>query len=115
MALGNPEKGIAPVSIEIDHTGFAYLPGALLAAKEGHIPGGLKNNREFIGECVEFDAGVAQEYRDLLFDPQTSGGLLVAISADAADEALCAIERHGVPGRRVGSVVSKRSPLLHVR
>jgi selenium donor protein len=115
MALGNPEKGIAPVSMEIDHSRFAYLPGALQAAKNGHIPGGLINNREFVGECVDFAAGVAPEFRDLLFDPQTSGGLLVAIHAEAADEALRAMKRHGVRGLRVGHVVSKRKPLLYVK
>ena len=115
MALGNPEKGIAPVSLEIDHAAFAYLPGALEAAKEGHLPGGLKNNREFVGECAEFAASVAQEYRDLLFDPQTSGGLLVAIHADATDEALRALQRHGVTAARVGNVVGKKTPLLYVK
>ena len=115
MALGNPAQGIEPVSLEIDHGAFAYLPGAVEAAREGHLPGGLKNNREFVGECVEFAAAVQQEYRDLLFDPQTSGGLLVAIRPDAAQEALRSMERHGVTGRRVGSAVSKRSPLLCVR
>ncbi len=114
MALGNPAKGIQPVSIELDHKAFAYLPGALQAAKEGHLPGGLKNNREFVAPCAEFVTGVAQEYRDLLFDPQTSGGLLIAIAADAADEALHAMERHGVAARRVGTVIPKRSSLLHV-
>jgi selenide,water dikinase len=101
--------------MEIDHAAFAYLPGALQAAKDGHIPGGLINNREFIGECAEFAAGVAQEFRDLLFDPQTSGGLLVAISADAAAEALRAMERYGLAGLHVGNAVSKRAPLLYVK
>jgi selenide,water dikinase len=115
MALGNPEKGIAPVSMEIDHSAFAYLPGALQAARDGHLPGGLRNNREFVGECVEFAAGVGQEFRDLLFDPQTSGGLLVAIHPEAADEVLEAMERYGVAGRRVGRAVSKRVPMLSVK
>ena len=115
MALGNPEKGIAPVSLEMDHAAFAYLPGALEAAKEGHLPGGLKNNREFVGECADFAANVSQEYRDLLFDPQTSGGLLVAISADAADEAVRALQRRGVTAARVGNIVGKKSPLLYAK
>ena len=115
MALGNPEKGIAPVSLEMDHAAFAYLPGALEAAKEGHLPGGLKNNREFVGECADFAANVSQEYRDLLFDPQTSGGLLVAISADAADEAVPALQRRGVTAARVGNIVGKKSPLLYAK
>lgn len=115
MALGDPAQGIQRASLEIDHSAFGYLPGAMQAAKAGHIPGGLKNNREFVGECAEFAPDVPQEFRDLLFDPQTSGGLLVAISAAAAEEAQHAMERHGVTGRRVGTVVSKRSPLLYVK
>lgn len=115
MALGNPARGIEPVSLEIDHAAFAYLPGALQAAREGHLPGGLKNNREFVGDCVEFAESVPNEYRDVLFDPQTSGGLLVAIHPDAAHEALQTMARHGVAGRGVGSVVGKRSPLLYVK
>jgi len=54
------------------------------------------------------------EYRDLLFDPQTSGGLLVAIAPDFADAALAALQRHGVSARQVGRVVAKRLPLLFV-
>jgi selenide, water dikinase len=114
MALGNPAKGIETVSLEFDHAQFTYLPGALQAATDGHLPGGLKNNREFIAECAEFSANVSREYRDLLFDPQTSGGLLISIAAGAAADALTALQRHGVSGGEVGRVVQKKSPLIHV-
>src|SRR5215470_12460507 len=83
MALGNPAAGIDPVSFEIEHTAFTYLPGAVEAAREGHLSGGLKNNRAFIGDCVEFASNVSSEHQCLLFDPQTSGGLLIAIDAGA--------------------------------
>jgi selenide,water dikinase len=115
MALGNPEKGIQRVSFEIDHTAFAYLPGALEAAKDGHLPGGLKNNRDFIGDCVEFSSNVPQEYRDLLFDPQTAGGLLISIASDAASETVAALQRHGITASQVGTVLKKKSPLLYVK
>jgi selenide, water dikinase len=115
MALGDPANAISPVSFEIDHAAFEYFPGAYDAAREGHLSGGLKNNRAFIGECAEFDGGVSQEYQDLLFDPQTSGGLLVAVAPQAADAATAALARHGVSARCVGRVVAKRSPLLFVR
>jgi selenide,water dikinase len=115
MALGDPAHGMDSVSFEIDHAAFDYFPGALEAAREGHLSGGLKNNRAFIGDCAAFDAGVPPEYQDLLFDPQTSGGLLVAIAPEAADSALVALERHGVSGHRIGRVVAKRSPLILVR
>jgi selenide,water dikinase len=114
MALGHPAQGIDSVSLEIDHAAFDYFPGAVEAAREGHLSGGLRNNRAFLGDCAAFDAGVSPEHQDLLFDPQTSGGLLVAIAPEAADAALAALERHGVSGHRVGRVVAKRSPLIFV-
>jgi len=114
MALGDPAHGLDPVSFEFDHASFDYFSGAVEAALEGHLSGGLKNNRAFIGECAVFDPGVPSEYQDLLFDPQTSGGFLVAIAPDYADAALAALARHGVSARRVGRVVSKSAPLIKI-
>jgi selenide,water dikinase len=114
MALGDPSHGLAPVSFEIDHRAFAYLPGAIEAARQGHVSGGLKNNRAFIGDCVAFDANVPPEYQDLLFDPQTSGGLLVAIAPDAADEAISKLDARGVTTRRIGRAVNKTNRLIQV-
>ncbi len=115
MALGDPARGIAPVSFEIEHSAFEYFPGAVEAAREGHLSGGLKNNRAFVGDCASFAGSVPAAYQDLLFDPQTSGGLLVAIAAEAAEGALKVLQQHGVSARSVGRVVAKRSPLLSVR
>jgi selenide, water dikinase len=114
MSLGDPAHGLEPVSFEIDHASFSYFPGAVAAAREGHLSGGLKNNRAFVGECATFESTVPSEYQDLLFDPQTSGGFLVAIAADYADSALAAFTRHGVTAHRVGRVLSKTSPLIRV-
>lgn len=115
MALGDSVREIAATSFEIDHAAVLLLPGALDAATAGFLPGGLKNNRDFIGDCVDFADGVVQEYRDLLFDPQTSGGLLIAIAPESEDAALSALERRGVSARSIGRVVAKRSPLIFVR
>jgi len=114
MALGDPVNGIEPVSFEIQHDAFTLLPGALEAVREGMIPGGLKNNRDFIGDCVEFAGGVPEENRAILFDPQTSGGLLVSIAQESEKTALQCFERHGVRAARVGRVLKKTSPLLRV-
>jgi len=115
MALGDSARGIEAVSFEIDHSTVRYLPGALEAAREGFLPGGLKNNRDFIGDCVRFAEGIPQEYRDLLFDPQTSGGLLMAILPESAEAAISAFDRHGVSARGIGKVMAKTNPLLFVR
>ena len=115
MALGSPERGIEAVSLEIDHAAISFLPGALEAARGGFLPGGLKNNRDFIGDCVGFAENVSQGYRDLLFDPQTSGGLLIAIPPESAEAAVAVLNRHGVSARRIGKVIPKTNPLLFVR
>jgi len=114
MALGDPANGLEPVSLEINHASFSYFPGAVEAAREGHLSAGLKNNRAFIGECAAFEPGVSSEYQDLLFDPQTSGGFLVAVAPDHADSALAAFARHGVTAHRVGRVIPKTAPLIRV-
>jgi selenide,water dikinase len=102
------------VSLRIDHAGIAYLPGAIEAARGGFFSGGLANNRAFLDGCVGFLPGVAEEFRALLLDPQTSGGLLAAVAPEAADRAMAAFERRGIAARNIGEVVPKRSPLIEV-
>jgi selenide,water dikinase len=114
MALGNPAAQISPVSFEIDHASIEILPGALECAREGNISMGLNNNRDFIGDCVAFAENVPEEYRLLMFDPQTSGGLLAAIAPNAAQAALDALAKHGVAARQIGRVLEKRAPLISV-
>jgi selenide,water dikinase len=114
MALGHPASGISPVSLEINHARIEYLPGAVECAAAGNTSGGLQNNREFIGDCVEFAASVPEEFRLLLFDPQTSGGLLVAITHEGAQAAMDAMARRGVSARKIGRVIEKRSPLISI-
>lgn len=73
------------VTLEITVNAVEFLPGALEYARQGAVPGGLKNNREFAGCAVEKTREIPAEVEDLLYDPQTSGGLLAAMPAgDAA-------------------------------
>jgi selenide,water dikinase len=114
MALGDPEKGIPEVTIEIEHKAVPVLPGAFDAARQGMIAGGLNNNLDFLRDCVTFASSVPEENRALLFDPQTSGGLLVAISPDAADAAVVTLRRHQVTAAKIGRVLPKGASLLSV-
>jgi selenide, water dikinase len=61
------------VTLEIDASSVQFLDGAVEYANAGAIPGGLNNNREFVSDCV------AGSPADLLYDPQTSGGLLISM------------------------------------
>ena len=102
------------VSFEIEHGKIALLAGALEAARGGFLAGGLKNNREFVGACAGFADSVPEDFRNLLFDPQTSGGLLASLAPEAMPAALAALERRGVDARAIGRVIEKTSPLLQV-
>jgi selenide,water dikinase len=91
------------VTIEIETARVRFLPGALEYARQGAMPGGLKNNREFAGCSVEVAVEVDPLVEDLLYDPQTSGGLLVTMpEADAVKFAAA------WPGAyRIGRVVER--------
>jgi len=109
MAVGSD------VSLRIDHSRIAYLPGAIEAARGKFFSGGMANNREFLEGCVEAAPGVPGEYEALLYDPQTSGGLLAAIDADAIEAAIASFERHKVPARVIGEVIPRHAPLIEVK
>jgi selenide,water dikinase len=102
------------VSLRLHHSQIAYIPGAVEAAHKKFFAGGLMNNREFFEGCVEFASSVAEEFRALLYDPQTSGGLFVAIDPEAAVAAEDRLARRGILVQEIGEVLAKRSPLIEV-
>jgi selenide,water dikinase len=94
------------VTVEIKAANVRFLDGAVEYARAGAIPGGLNNNRDFIGPCVEGSS----EFDDLLHDPQTSGGLLIALpEADAA-----ILERKFAAAYRIGYVRERQTKPVRV-
>jgi selenide, water dikinase len=77
---------------------------AISLAAEGCYPGGLNSNREYLNDSVWSD-GVATEDLLTLFDPQTSGGLLVAVPKKRSAEFVRALKRHSTQATVVGEVV----------
>jgi selenide, water dikinase len=92
------------VTLEIEAARVQFLPGAIDYAKQGAVPGGLKNNLEFAGCAVENAADLAEGIEALLHDPQTSGGLLISMpEADAAR-----FERACEGAYRIGRVLARQ-------
>jgi selenide, water dikinase len=85
------------VVAEIDAAAVPLLPKAVELTERGAIPGGTKRNREALASHVQFAAGVPEVVRTLLFDAQTSGGLLIAVDADRAGALIAALEREATP------------------
>jgi selenide, water dikinase len=95
------------VTLEIETARVPLIEGALNAIRIGAIPGGLISNREF-AECVVADAGgaaISDELRNLMYDPQTSGGLLISVSSEEAGQLLSSLRDARVNAVQIGSVI----------
>lgn len=74
------------VTLQISASAISYLPGAIEYSQAGAYSGGLNNNRDFVESCVSIDDSIPPEIEALLYDPQTSGGLLIALPENHAEK-----------------------------
>jgi selenide,water dikinase len=91
------------VAVRIDAAAVPLLPGVLELAS-GNRAGGLETNEEYFGQRVGVAPGVEASLLALLYDPQTSGGLLVSVDPQRAGQAEAALRSAGVTPARVGRV-----------
>lgn len=89
-------------------------PEALELAEMGIIPAGAHTNRTYLGDRISFQPGVSQARQDILFDPQTSGGLLIAAGPADLTPLEERLQSAGVPYRLVGRIVAGRSGQIQV-
>lgn len=84
--LGHLNEMVAPgYSIAVDSAKVRYIPEALRLAEDFLVTAGGQKNSNFLGNKVRYD-GVSEPMREILTDPQTSGGLLFSVSEKDADE-----------------------------
>jgi selenide,water dikinase len=102
------------VTIEIDARAVPLLEGALDLASAGMLTSGDKTNREYIGADVEIAPSTDKNLVRLLFDPQTAGGMLIAIAQDKADAMLRTLREHYPQAQVIGRVSPRGSHSLVV-
>jgi selenide,water dikinase len=86
----------SPFAISLTGKSIPVIPGTLEYAGMGLVPAGAYKNREFRECMVDFSPSVDRLVQDVLFDPQTSGGLLICVDNDRADELLRELKEKGI-------------------
>ena len=108
MAIGSN------VTIEIDGNALPIIPGVLAIAAQNRS-GGMQTNKDHFMPGIGFSAGVPDDRRDLVFDPQTSGGLLISVAAESAEAVMANMQNAGIQAVFVGSVTKISTNRLVVR
>jgi selenide,water dikinase len=98
------------VTLRIEESDLPLLPGAIECCREGMIPGGGRRNREFYESRARISDEVASEMSEIFFDPQTSGGLLIALPEAQALPLLSELQAGGISDAAIiGRVVDQAS------
>jgi selenide,water dikinase len=95
------------VTIELDSQAVPVLEGALELAAQGMLTSGDKTNREYVGTDVEVSDSISKETRNLLFDPQTAGGMLISVQSERASELLTRLQENYAHARVIGRVLER--------
>lgn len=89
------------VRIRVHSADVPVLPGAQELAAAGNITRGDRENAQYVGECLHIAPHVPGTLRNVMLDPQTSGGLAIAVSSERVNDLLGALEEEGTPARAV--------------
>jgi len=103
------------VTLVFEESDLPLLPGALEMCRAGMIPGGGRRNREFYQPGTRINEEIADTMAELAFDPQTSGGLLIALPQDDAIALLADLQQSGnLDAAIVGRVEEQRDFLIEL-
>lgn len=104
LGHGHEMAHLGDVEFVIRFSTLGWLSGALDYGAQGIFPGGTGRNQSYFGPWVTFAPEIDETQQKLLFDPQTSGGLLMAIEGETSDALLQELQRAGVDARLIGEV-----------
>lgn len=105
----------AGLTAELWAEAVTVAPGALALARDGIIPAGAYRNRKYLEDKAVLDADVPLALGDVLFDPQTAGGLVIALPEERVSRLLCRLNDKGVTGAVIGRMNRQEVYAVHVR
>lgn len=108
MAMGSS------VTIKINHKSIPLIEKSIEYASMGLVPAGAYSNENYIGDRVVFNGSVPIEIKDILFDPQTSGGLLLSVEKGKLNTLLENLQDNPTSYGVVGEVVEKENHFIIV-
>jgi len=113
-ARGMIDKNQLGLEIMID--AVPIFRGVNQFSEMGLVPGGTGRNMDFYRKSIDLDGDIDRQMLDILFDPQTSGGLLIAVPKDKAEALLKGLHRNGInQAAIIGEVVSKPAGKIVIR
>ena len=103
------------ISAKIDYQALAFLPSVKELAGKGIVPGGTRRNLKFVKDKVQFSEHLTDIDKLLLADAQTSGGLLISISAGKAEKYISKFnELSEIKAKIIGEIVKKSNLYIFV-
>lgn len=103
------------VSLEIWSDYLPIIKESVEFAKMGIIPAGAYNNEGYMGEHVYFAESIKQEIRDIMYDPQTSGGLLISVPEENSEKLMEELRKNNKTDfNLVGKVITKGEHAIEV-
>ena len=105
LGHGHEMAHLSGVDFHLHSQALNWLPGARKYAEQDVFPGGMWRNKDYFEQWVRFDDRVPEALQYLLFDPETSGGLLIAVAAAQADELCADLLAAGDQAQLIGDVL----------
>ena len=115
LGHGLEMTGDGSVSIVFEAARLPLIRDAAALAETGNLTGGCKRNREYLDDKTVIDAGVSDALAEVALDPQTSGGLLIAVAEKDGEALVKALADRDVPAAAiVGHVTARKDPAVRL-